>query len=91
MTVGLKKLINHLYIFILTTMKPVWYINESTGLVILKDGSIVAWDMYSKSVSEHELNLYLNVPCNCELCTRVTSRKRRASMNATEYHDYCLQ
>jgi hypothetical protein len=42
-------------------MKPVWYINESTGLAILKDGSIVVWDMYSKSASEHELNLYLNI------------------------------
>lgn len=70
--------------------EPVWYINSSTGLAILKNGSIVIWDVYYKSVSDHELNLYLDNPCNCSLCSSSENRKRRASMDATEYHDYCM-
>ena len=70
--------------------EPVWYINASTGLAILKDGSIVIWDVYQRSVTDHELNLYLDQPCNCTLCLYSDNRKRRASMDATEYHDYCM-
>jgi len=73
--------------------QPIWYINSSTGLAVLKNGAIVDWENYKKAVSEHDLNIYLNLPCSCELCPsqQVKSRKRAASMNASEYYIYCHQ
>jgi hypothetical protein len=72
------------------TKQPNWYINSSTGLVILKDGSIVEWENYKKVVSVHVLNNYLDEQCDCYDCLNIKkqSRKRRASTDASEYYAY---
>ena len=75
------------------TKQPNWYINSSTGLVVLKNGMIVEWEAYKKCVSEHVINIYLDMPCDCQLCLSQKNRpqKRRASMDSSEYYAYCNQ
>ena len=73
--------------------EPTWYINSSTGLAVLKNGAIVDWKKYKKVVSAHDMNMYLNKPCSCEVCSiqQPKSRKRAPSMNASEYYAYTNQ
>lgn len=61
-------------------MEPLWYINKSTGLIILENGGIVEWNVFKISVPKERLDSYM-VFC-------MGSRKRRPSLDAVEYHDY---
>jgi hypothetical protein len=72
------------------TKQPIWYINSSTGLAVLKNGEIVDWEAYKKCVSEHDINIYLDTPCDCQLCftQKNKAQKRRPSLNSSEYNAY---
>lgn len=61
-------------------MEPFWYINKSTGLIVLENGGIVEWNVFKVSVAKERLDSYM-VFCR-------GSRKRRPSLDAAEYHDY---
>ena len=61
----------------MTTKEPNWYINSSTGLVIINNGYIVEWEKYKKCMPEHDLNIYLKIPCSCVLCTYDPSKSRK--------------
>jgi len=57
--------------------EPKWYINSSTGLVILKSGYIVEWAKFMKESSVHDLSVELNIECyNCERCMPRAGLKR---------------
>ena len=62
-------------------MEPLWYICKSTGLAVLENGGIVDWSLFKASVPKTRLDSYMKY-CNG------SSRKRRSSLDAAEYHDY---
>ena len=64
------------------TKEPKWYINSSTGLVVIKNGGIVHWESYKKCMSTHDINMYLDTPCDCESCStpKKKAQKRRLSI-----------
>jgi hypothetical protein len=69
-------------------MEPNWYINSTTGLVVLENGQIVEWSIYKNVMPTEEIDSYLTTYHNTKNGTPFT-KKRKASMNSTEYRHYC--
>jgi len=69
-------------------MEPNWYINSTTGLVVLENGQIVEWSIYKNVMPTEEIDNYLTTYHNIKNGTSFT-KKRKASMNSTEYRHYC--
>ena len=69
-------------------MEPNWYINSTTGLVVLENGQIVEWSIYQNVMPTEEIDNYLTTYHNTKKGIPST-KKRKASMNSTEYRHYC--
>ena len=69
-------------------MEPNWYINSTTGLVVLENGQIVEWSIYQNVMPTEEIDNYLTTHNNTKKGIPST-KKRKASMNSTEYRHYC--
>ena len=62
----------------MTEKGPKWYINSSTGLAILKNGSIVEWATFIKASTKDAIAAELDPPCYpCERCTPHAGLKRK--------------
>jgi hypothetical protein len=64
-------------------MEPKWYINKTTGLVILEDGGIVEWLVFKNAVPRQRLNAYLST-CN-QVISGPVNKKRRRSITENLY------
>ena len=63
-------------------MEPIWYINKTTGLVVLENGGIVDWNIFQMMVPKERLENYLS---NCNQSNGSPNKKRRRSINEHMY------
>jgi len=61
----------------MSVKEPIWYINKSTGLAIIRGGHVVEWVEYVKNSSYHTINTELGNPCPCSICVRVGMKRPR--------------